>query len=639
MLDLMRRKKRLKIILWLVIFSLALGMLLFFVPGVNVGTVATDTSAATVDGESIPMQQYADAYRRLINNYSNGGRNQTDPETLKALGIPRQVLDSMISQKVVEVTAKRLGIDVTPDEVRRAVETHPYLQDKGQFIGVERYKSILASNSIRISDFEDELRYSELAKKLRAVVTDSLSVGDRELRDEFSRTNQRTVVDYAILKKDEFKKRIKPAEADLRAYFEGHKELYRIKEKRRASYILVPLTQLLPTVQVTEQELLAEWSQKPHEETVEAAHILFRVDDASKEAEVRAKAEAVLKMAQAGEDFSGLAKKYSEDTSNASQGGFLGPFQRGRMVKEFEDAAFALKPGEISGLVRTQYGFHIIKSLKHETPTFEANRAGLAASVQLRKAQELAKKKAEQAVALAVKQKDLNEVVKSLGIAAEVKETGLFTKDDNPDDMGISQALKDEVFKLKEINSIGTAVELPMGYAVPKLAEVQMPKPGEFALSRNQVESDYIDTKSRELMQADAKQLSEEAAKQGSLETAAKAMGLTVKASKPFNVSESPADEIGSNTSISQAAFDLPAGGVSAPLPLLDNVVVMQVKSRTPFDEAAFQKQKTQLREKLLQSTQEPYFQDYIRKVTEDLEKAGKIKVNPKALDWASSPY
>jgi parvulin-like peptidyl-prolyl isomerase len=116
-------------------------------------------------------------------------------------------------------------------------------------------------------------------------------------------------------------------------------------------------------------------------------------------------------------------------------------------------------------------------------------------------------------------------------------------------------------------------------------------------------------------------------------------MGLTVKASKPFNVSESPADEIGSNTSISQAAFDLPAGGVSAPLPLLDNVVVMQVKSRTPFDEAAFQKQKTQLREKLLQSTQEPYFQDYIRKVTEDLEKAGKIKVNPKALDWASSPY
>ena len=639
MLDLMRRKKRLKIILWLVIFSLALGMLLFFIPGVNMGTVATDTSAATVDGEAIPMQEYADAYRRLINNYSNGGRNQTDPETLKALGIPKQVLDSMITQKVVEVTAKRLGIDVTPDEVRRAVETHPYLQDKGQFIGVERYKSILAANSIRVSEFEDELRYSEVAKKLRAVVTDSVSVGDREVREDFSRTNQRTVVDYAILKKDDFKKRIKPTEADLRAYFEGHKELYRIKEKRRASYILVPYTQLLPSVQVTEQDLLTEWNQRPHEETVEAAHILFKFEDASQEAEFRAKAESVLKMAQTGEDFSGLAKKYSEDTSNASQGGLLGPFQRGRMVKEFEDAAFSLKPGEISGLVRTQYGFHIIKVLRHETPTFEANRGSLAAMVRVRKAQELTKKKAEQAAALAGKQKDLNEVVKALGIAAEVKETTLFTKDDNPFDLGISQALRDEIFKLKEINSIGTAAEHPMGYAVPKLAEVQMPKPGDFALSRNQVESDYIDTKSKELMQSEAKKLSEETRKQGSLETAAKAMELTVKTSKPFNLSEVPADEIGTNTSFNQAAFDLQPGGVSAPLPLLDNMVVMQVKSRTPFDEAAYQKQKAELREKLLQSIQEPYFQDYIRKVTEDLEKAGKIKVNPKALEWASSPY
>src|SRR5512136_582589 len=103
MLDLMRRKKRLKIILWLVIFSLALGMLLFFVPGVNVGSVATDTTAATVDGQPIQMKDFVNTYRKIVENYSNNGKNKTDPETLKALGLTKQVMDNLVTGKIVEV--------------------------------------------------------------------------------------------------------------------------------------------------------------------------------------------------------------------------------------------------------------------------------------------------------------------------------------------------------------------------------------------------------------------------------------------------------------------------------------------------------------------------------------------------------
>ena len=106
---------------------------------------------------------------------------------------------------------------------------------------------------------------------------------------------------------------------------------------------------------MTDQEIRSEWEQKPHEETVTAAHILFKISDPSKEAEVKTKAESVLKLAKAGRGFAGLAKKYSEDTSNAAQGGLLEPVPaHGQMVKEFENAAFSLKAGEISGLVRTQ---------------------------------------------------------------------------------------------------------------------------------------------------------------------------------------------------------------------------------------------------------------------------------------------
>jgi peptidyl-prolyl cis-trans isomerase D len=632
MLDIMRRKKRLKMVLWLVILSLALGMLLFFVPGVNMGTMTTETSAASVDGESIPMQSFSEAYRRVVNNYRNQGNNKIDPETLRAMGLPKQVLDGLVTQKVLEVAAKRLGIEVTPDEIRQAIETHPYLQDQGKFIGIERYKAVLLANSLSVTDFEESIRSSQISRKLREIITDALSVSDRELRDEFSRTNLQTVADYAILKKDDYIKRVKPTEADLRAYFDGHKDAYRIKERRRAQYLLVPFAQIIPTVSVTEEEIRTEFNQRPYKETVAAAHILFKINDPSKEAEVKAKAESVLKQVEAGGDFSALAKKYSEDTGSASQGGDLGPFQRGQTPKEFEDAAFSAKPGAIV-LVRSEDGYHIIKVLAHNNPSLQETHDPIKLSLQQKKAREIAKLKAEQAAELALKKKDLNLIIKDLGVPAEIKETNLFNKDDNPFEFGISEALRNEVFELKEIGSIGKAIEHPLGYAVPKLLEVQMPKAGDFAQSRSQVEKDFIDYKAKELMQSDAKKLSEEATKQSSLEKAAKQMNLAVKASQPFNATGNPGPDLASNSSITQAAYDLPPGGVSAPLPLLDNLVVLQVKSRTPFDDAAYQKQKAELRQKTLQAIQEPYFQDYVRKITEDLTKAGKIRINPKALE------
>jgi peptidyl-prolyl cis-trans isomerase D len=517
------------------------------------------------------------------------------------------------------------------------VESYPYLQDQGKFIGLERYKAILASNNIPIADFEEDLRNAQVLKKVREIITDSISVSDKQLRDDFARTNQQTVADYVFLKKDDFLKTVKPTEEELRAYFDQHKDVYRIKEKRRAQYLFVPMPKSLPGA--TDQEILAEWNQTSHEETVEAAHILFKVDDPAEEAEVRSKAEAVLKRVKAGENFADLAKKYSDDTGSASQGGLLPPFQRGQMVKEFEDAAFSLKAGETSGLVRSQYGFHIIKVLKFETPTLASSKPALVFAIQKRKAEEMAKQKAEEISGLAVKQKDLNLLAKESGGDTAVKETGLFTKEDDPASIGISQTLRDEVFELKEINSIGKPVEIPGGYAIPKLVEVQLPKPGEFADSRGKVEKAYIDFKANELMQASAKKLSEEAIKIGSLEKAAKGMGLAVKTSQPFNISGTPSSEIGASTSFTQAAFDLAPGQVSAPLPLLDNVAVLQVKSRSPFDEAAFQKQKSELREKLLEADRDPYFQDYVRRATDELEKAGKIRINPKALDSPNLLY
>jgi peptidyl-prolyl cis-trans isomerase D len=634
MLDIMRRKKRLKSILWLVIFSLALGMLLFFVPGMNVSNVTTDTSAATVDGRSIPMSELIEKYSQYLKRLNASGR-RFDPETLKALGISRQVLDSLVTGKVVEIIADRMGINVTEAEVQNAIETSPYLQDQGKFIGVERYKAVLASNDISIAAFENNIRLEVLDKKVQSILADSLEVSDRELKDEFSRTNQETQVLYVVLKKDDFKKRVKPAEADLQAYFEAHKEAYNIKEKRKIQYLLVRTSQIIPSIKVSEQEIQQEWNKTPHPETVKVAHILIKPGDPSRDSESKASAENILKMAQSGKSFADLAKTYSQDTTSANQGGVLPPFSRGQglVPKEFEDVAFSLKPGEISGVVRSEAGYHIIKLLSHDTPTLESSRTSIINNIQQTKAREQAKQKAEEAANVAEKQKDLISAGKNLGDIAEVQETKLFSKEDNAFQFDISEDLKNEAFELKEVNAIGKPVEHTLGYAVPKLLEVQMARPGEFSESRAQVERDYIESRARDLMQAEAKRISEEAGKQGSLEKAAKEMNWDVKTSQSFKYDGTPDKEIGSNPAFNSAAFGLPVGGVSSPIALMDNAAVLQVKSRTPLDEAAFQKEKSQLRERILAAKQDPYFQEYLTKVTDELEKAGKIRINPKALD------
>jgi peptidyl-prolyl cis-trans isomerase D len=635
MLDIMRRKKRLKIVLWLVIFALSLGMLLFFVPGQNVGVGGFDSSAASVDGDDISMKEYYDAYRRMLDNFSAQGRNRLDPEVLKALGLNRQALDALINVRVIDYAAKRMGLGVSAQEVREAVQNNPNMQDRGQFIGVERYKALLAANNLTVTQFEDGMRQMLLTNKLRDIVTDSLEVSEREMRDQFARESVEAQVAFVTLKREDFVKQVKPSDAELKAYYDAHKSNFRVGERRRAQYLLIPTAAAAKTVEVTSQDVETAWARQAKEETVDASHILFAVQDPSKEAEVRAKAEGILKRIKAGEDFAALAKQFSDDPGSKELGGNLGPFARGRMVKPFSDAAFSLQPGQVSDLVRTQYGFHIIKVLRHITPTLENSRASIEQEIRRKKASDLIKSKALEAQNLAEKSKDLASVAKQIGIAAEVKETGLLGLDADATANGISVALLTEMFKLKDINAVGKAAEHPLGQAIPKLVEVVLPRIPEFSEAKPRVEQEYLESRSADLMKDEAKRLSEDASKAGDLQKAAKQAGLSLKTSTLFKRDGTPDSEIGSSPDFNAAAFETNVGAVSNPVSLDGGkrAAVLQVKSRTPFDEAAYEKRKSELRERILSTLRDAYFQEYVRRVQQDLEKAGKIRINQRALE------
>jgi peptidyl-prolyl cis-trans isomerase D len=631
----MRRKKRLKAVLWLVIFALGLGMLLLFVPGQNVQVDSVDATAASVDGEQITMKEFADAFRRTVENYSDRGKNSTDPEILKAMGLGRQTLDALINLRVTAYAAKQLGLSVSPQELNQAIMSLPTLQDRGEFVGVERYKALLASQNIAVTEFEESMQRMLLANKVRNVFSDSMEVNELDLRDIYERMNLETQVSFVVLKREDFAKRVTPTEAELRAHFDANKERYHISEKRRAQYLLLPLSALAATLPVSQKEIEEQWAKQPMEETIEASQILFAVKDPAKEAEVKAKAEEVLKRAKAGEDFAALAKAYSDDPDSKQQGGSLGVLRRGLMAEEFDNAAFALKPGEISDLVRTEAGFGIIKVSKHDKPSLESSRKLLEEMVKGTKASILMRQKAAEAQKLAQAGKDFNVISKTLNVPTEIRDTGLLAKDSDPVSSGISQAFLDELFQLKGINSVGKYVDHPLGDAIPKLTEVTLPRPSEFTEARPRVERDYIDAKASELLLAESKKLSQEAIQTGDLEKTAKKFGFATKTPSPFKRDATPDPDIGVSSPFNTTAFNLPVGAVSPPVNLEEGkrVAILQVKSRTPFDQAAFDKQKGDLRERMLGALRDNYYQEYLRQLTESLQKSGKIRINPKAVD------
>ena len=636
MLDLMRRKKHLKVVLWLVIVGLGLGMLLFFVPGQNLGDGGSSVAAGSVAGEEISMKEFMDAYRRIVNQYTRGS-SRLEPATLKMLRLDHSTMEGLIRVRVMKIVAKKLGIEVSPDEIRNAITSNPNFQQRGVFVGKEQYKAVLEANNLTASEFEDSIKDMLLNEKIRNLISDSLVVTEKELREEFQKENQKAEVRFVVLNKDDFKKQATASESALRAHFEANKAQYAIKEKRRAQYLLLSTSLLTQSVTVSDNELQDRWAKESHEETVDASHILFPVKDPSEEASVKAKAEAVLKQVKAGGDFAELAKKHSGDPSSAPQGGNLGQFGRGRMVKEFQDVAFSLKPGETSDLVRTQFGFHIIKVINRETPTFASRRPQMESAVRFEKANQLVKQKAEEAQRLLETQKDLAAVAKAVNIPTQILETPLVSKESDPLASGISQALLDEIFRLKAVGEVGKPTDHPQGTAIPKLLQTELPRPADFSEARARVEADYIQIRLKEILAAEAKKLSDEAIKLGDLAKPAGTAKFKVHDSAPFKHTDPPDPQIGSSPDFSDAAFRLDVGKVSAPITLdSDRVAVLQVKSRTPFDEAGFQKQKAELKTKILGQQQEAYFEDYIGKVKENLEKSGKIRINQKALEAAT---
>src|SRR2546430_110822 len=366
MLDRMRRHRDwLKWSLGLVCVAFVLFYIPDFLRGSGADAASSDT-VASVEGREITSGEFRRTYQAQLQAYRSAyGGNMSD-QLLKQLGIDQQILQQMVDEQASLAEARRLGINVSDEEVRQRIFAIPAFQESGHFIGDARYQQLLRLQRppLAPSDFEDGIRKTLAIEKLRASLTGWLQINDKELEQEYRRRNDKVKLAVVSFAADKFRGQVNATDAEVAAHFEAHKNDFKIPEKRKIRYLLIDVDAMRAKVIVPPADVERAYNDNLEQystpEQVRASHILLKTEGKD-DAAVKAKAEDILKQARAGADFGELAKKYSEDEGSAKNGGDLDYFGHGQLGAGFDAAAFTMQPGQISDLVKSQFGYHIIK--------------------------------------------------------------------------------------------------------------------------------------------------------------------------------------------------------------------------------------------------------------------------------------
>src|SRR6058998_2070933 len=407
---------------------------------------------------------------------------------------------------------------------------------------------------------------------------------------------------------------------------------YTVNEKRKAKYAFLESLKLRSQVTVSDDELRQYYEQHRSEytvpERVKAQHILFKTQEKTAEEieKIKDKARQVLERAKKGEDFGGLAKQFSED-STAEAGGDLGDFGRGQMVPEFERVAFSLGVGAISDLVQTQFGIHIIKVTgkqeARERP-FEELKEAIRPIVETRKAEQKGSDLAQQIAVELVNNKNLDAVAAKFG--AQIKETPLMEQSEPIAELGNATEFQRRMFMMNK-GEIGTAIQVDRGYVVPQLVDIVPSHPASFEEAKTRVLADVKTEKAKQLAADKAKQV-EELLKSGKdLAAAAKAVGGEIKTSDMLTRG-SAIPEFGSIAELDKEMFSLPLGKPGTPITVAGKTLAFAVKERQEINPDEMKKSLETVRTEMLPGRREQYFSAYIQEVKKRMEAARQIKIN-----------
>ncbi|HBG45510.1 MAG TPA: hypothetical protein DDW94_00810 [Deltaproteobacteria bacterium] len=454
------RKRRNSVVI-LIAFAAIIVVFIFWGVGPNSGGEDASGVVATVDGESIGSRDYANLYKREIEYYRNTFKEQFTEEMAERLNLKKKALDILINRLLAIKEAKEQGIDVTDKDVQDAIKAIPAFSSNGAF-DKDLYFKVLSSNRINPAEFEGNVEADLITSKIRDKVLKDVIVSEEDVRERYFSENRKIDLSFIAVDISAAKGGITVTDEEAKAYLQKNASEFMAPARVNAFYAFAGFNDFKGKAEVTSAEVKEYYEKnKGRFETpaaVKARHILIRSDAAAADkekarAEARRKIDDILKKVKSGSDFATIAKKVSQDPGSARQGGELGWFQKGVMIKAFEEAAFALNKNEVSGVVETEFGYHVIKveekkdaglkPVKEVEPEIKEALAG-------QKAVELAREALTALDAKAAQAKGDDELKKIASSAKGFKAgvTGFFSEDDQGVELARNEQLKSAVFTL-----------------------------------------------------------------------------------------------------------------------------------------------------------------------------------------------
>ncbi|MCI5123652.1 MAG: hypothetical protein D3925_04040, partial [Candidatus Electrothrix sp. AR5] len=400
------------------------------------------TAVATINKVDISYQDYMQAYNRTADNFRQQFGGKIPPALLEQLGIQQQVLNQLIQSELLRQGGEEIGIRVSDLMVQENIKEMEVFQEDGRF-NQQRYEDLLARNRMTPTAFEDGIKSDLRANRVTSDLASFALVPDNEVDGWLAYSDEEIKLAYVQFKAADFEDKVEIKENELATWFTANKEKYRSEPKIRLNYLAFNQSEDIERAQPSEEEVQALYESRKESyqqpEQRHARHILLKTSESDSEAvrtEQKKKAEDVLLLARnEGSDFSALAKEYSEGPTK-EKGGDLGFFSSGRMVPAFDKAIFSLQPGDISEVVETQFGYHIIK-LEEIRPasvrSFEQVKDNLAVTLKKQKAKTLTFQRVTKAYEGIMRSGSLEKYSQEDENAADIQTSDYFARTDLPE--------------------------------------------------------------------------------------------------------------------------------------------------------------------------------------------------------------
>jgi peptidyl-prolyl cis-trans isomerase D len=655
MLKQLRRFERTSKILILGFVGLmAVSLVLFFRPNSGSNQVEPTKSTevlATVAGADVTVGDLAQLRAQYMQML--GGQM-----SLAQLGGDQRLLDGLIRDRVVTAEAARLSLAASEAEVSERIYKQYTDPSSGKFLftdasgrpDFQKYKDSVTATRGDWQKFEHSVADSIAREKLEAYVTASVRVSEDEVREDYKRKNTTFDLTYVVVSIDKLAEKIQPTDAELKAYYEQHKNEYQFKlPQKKIRYLFIDQDKSGEKLQISDKDLHDEYDglePKFKEAGVNVQQIVLKIARPELDATVNQKATELVGKARgasgtATEDaFGELAKGNSEDPTTAKNGGRVTGVVKKDPTKLDDpyQKVLELQPGDVTDPIKYKNAYYILRRGASVPKTFDVAKPELLVSLRNRRGYTLAQKIAQKAQDRLKETKDPQKVAQELAAEANMKpadmvrETPFVKPNDDVPNIGSSQQFEDAIAPLNNPNDIGERVGIKNGFAIPMLIEKRDPRIPDLDEVKDKVTSALKAERAKAQLEDKARELIASAKAPGDLKAAAAKLGIEAKAEANYKL-ETPLGDSGSSVLLDDPLFTSKAGEViQKPVLLNGNYIVLGVNKRTEADLAEFAKQRDTLMKSALDARKSQVFEDYLGATQKAMESSGKIKIYKEVL-------